>query len=224
MERIVVADPGDLAVAAADMVADEIASHPDVMLGLAGGSTPRPCHDVLTSRDLDWARVTAWIADERWVPPDDPQSNQAMVRASLTDPSRILFIAPDTTMSTPADAAASYAENVVPRITDPHSRTVLMLGMGADGHTASLFPRTRALDVTSPSFVANFVPQLDAWRITATFPLIASADTVIFLVAGAGKADTIADIAAGADYPAARVTARERVVWLLDEAAASQIA
>ncbi len=221
MDLTVVEDPGALASVAADMVADEVAAHPQVMLGLAGGSTPRATHAELAQREIDWSRVTAWIADERWVAPDHEDANQAMVRSTLTDRCRIPFLAPDTTMSTPAATATAYADNVVPRITDRSTRTVVMLGMGDDGHTASLFPGTRALDVASPSFVANFVPQLDTWRITATYPLLAAADVVLFLVAGSGKAEALSAIRAGADLPAGRVTATDRVMWLVDEAAAA---
>ena len=220
MERITTRDPAALAETAADLIADEVARHDQVLLGLAGGSTPRATHEALATRSVDWSRVTAWIADERWVPPDDVEANQAMVRASLTDPCRIAFVAPDTTMPTPAQAATAYADMIVPRITDRATTTVLMLGIGADGHTASLFPGTRALDIEARSFVPNFVPQIDAWRITATFPLLAAADVIVFLVAGRSKAEAVAAIAAGADLPAARVTARDRVLWLLDEAAA----
>lgn len=223
MERITVPDPDSLAEAAADLVADEIERHDQVMLGLAGGSTPRATHRALAGRPIDWSGVRAWIADERWVPPDHRDANQAMVRESLTDERRIPFLAPDTTLGTPAEAATAYADNVVPRIMDRSTRTVLMLGIGADGHTASLFPGTSALDVSSPSFVANFVPQLDTWRITATYPLIAAVDVVVFVVSGSSKAEAVAAIALGEPLPAARVTARERVVWLLDEAAASQL-
>ena len=221
MERIVVPDPGSLATTAADLIEELVGEQSELMLGLAGGSTPRATHEVLAARPIDWSRVTAWIADERWVSPDDADANQAMVRESLTDPCRIAFVAPDTTMPTPAQAATAYADVLVPRITDRATTTVLMLGIGADGHTASLFPGTRALDVEARSFVPNFVPQIDSWRITATFPLLAAADIVVFLVAGGSKADAVAAIASGVDLPAARVTARDRVVWILDEAAAS---
>lgn len=223
METIVLPDPSALAEAAADMVAHEIDGHPQVMLGLAGGSTPRATHASLVERKVDWSGTTAWIADERWVPRAHPDANQAMVRESLTDPCRIPFLAPDTTLETPAQAATSYADRLIPRITDRRTRTVLMLGIGADGHTASLFPGTTALDVDARSYVANFVPQLDTWRLTATFPLIASTDVVMFLVAGAAKAPAVAAIASGEGLPAGRVTATERVVWLLDEAAAAEL-
>lgn len=223
MERITVADPASLAEAAADVVAEEVEQYDQVMLGLAGGSTPRATHEILATRPIDWSGVTAWIADERWVPPDHEDANQAMVRSSLTDERRIPFLAPDTTLSTPTRAAVAYADSVVPRITDRSTRTVLMLGIGADGHTASLFPGTSALDIPSPSFVANFVPQLDTWRLTATFPLIAAADVVLFLVSGAAKAEAVAAIADGEPLPAGRVTARERVLWILDQAAASRL-
>lgn len=222
-ETMVVSDPAALAEAAADIVEEQVSARTPVMLGLAGGSTPRATHEALARRDINWSRTTAWIADERWVPRDHADANQAMVRASLTDPCRIPFLAPDTTMSTPARAATAYADNVVPRISDRATRTVLMLGIGADGHTASLFPGTTALDVEARSYVPNFVPQLDTWRLTATFSLIAAADVVIFLVSGDAKAETVAAILADEPFPAARVTATERLIWLLDEPAASNL-
>lgn len=223
MDIVILPDAASLAVKAADLVEEEISSHAEVLLALAGGSTPRSTHDQLAARPIDWSNVTAWIADERWVTPDHEDANQLMVRESLAGPTGVRFLAPDTTLGTPARAATEYGDLVIPRITDRSIRSVTMLGLGTDGHTASLFPGTTALAAGSLSYVPNFVPTLDAWRLTATFRLLAESDVVVFLVAGASKAPVVADIAAGADHPAARVTARERVVWLLDEAAAREL-
>jgi len=96
-----------------------------------------------------------------------------------------------------------------------------MLGMGDDGHTASLFPGTEALRITNREYVANWVPQHDTWRLTATFRLIAAADLVLFVVTGSRKAPMIAAVAAGADVPSAQVTARTQVRWILDQDAAA---
>ena len=224
MDMVILPDAQSLAVEAASRVLAEIETHDTVMLGLAGGSTPKLTHDALAASDADWSGVTAWIPDERWVPPDHDDANQLMMRTTLTDAADITLIAPDTTLPTPAAAATAYGDEVIPALTDPATRSIVMLGMGDDGHTASLFPGTVAVGNTSVSYVANFVPQHDTWRLTATFPLLATADVVLFLVSGEAKASMIAEIHAGADYPAARVTARERVVWMLDEQAASQLA
>jgi 6-phosphogluconolactonase len=221
MERIVLEGPLQIATTAADIVQGEVESSDGLMLGLAGGSTPRATHEILAGRDLDWSRTTAWLTDERWVRPDDPEANQRMARESLVDRVGVEFLAPDTTTRNPADVARIYADLVVPMLTDGSRRSVAMLGMGADGHTASLFPGTRALEVTAPSYVANFVTALDTWRLTSTFALLDTADVVLFLVSGESKAEALAAIAAGADLPAGRVTARERVLWIVDEAAAS---
>ena len=90
MDRIVVEGPGDLASTAADIVQGEVASSERLMLGLAGGSTPRATHEILAARDLDWSRTTAWLTDERWVRPDDAEANQRMARESLVDPVGVL--------------------------------------------------------------------------------------------------------------------------------------
>ncbi len=109
-------------------------------------------------------------------------------------------------------------------MTRTDQRSIVFLGLGADGHTASLFPGTTALAAKGPSYVATFVPHMDTWRLTATYDLIALADLVVFLVVGASKADIIREISDGRAHPAAAVSAREQVMWLLDEAAASKLA
>ena len=223
MDTIIVPTPDALAIEAASMVMAELAGPRRLLLGLAGGSTPKATHEVLSAQRADWSGVTAWIADERWVAPDSPDANQNMVRTSLTDETGITFLAPDTTVGVPAAAANDYGDVIVPLMTDASTRKIVMLGVGTDGHTTSLFPGTRALGVHSVDYVANFVPQLDAWRLTATASLIGLADTVMFLASGASKASIIAEIASGSDHPAATITAAERVVWLLDEEAAAEL-
>ena len=216
-------DAGQLAIAAADVVADEVERSEAMLLGLAGGSTPAATHAELVNRELDWSAVTAWIGDERWVPADDEASNQRMARETLTDRVGAKFLAPDTSMSNPYSSAESYGDELVPRMVDPAVRTVTMLGMGADGHTASLFPNTQALTVDTIAYVANLVPQLDTWRLTATVSMLNASDIVLFVVAGASKAPALAAIANGEPLPAARVNARERTLWYVDEAAAQQL-
>lgn len=221
MERIIVPDPDQIALTAAGLIADEIAGHDRLTLGLAGGSTPVATHAELARLDLDWSGVTAWIPDERWVPPDHEDANQRMARETLTDGLGVELLAPDTRLPTPTDAARSYGDLVIPLLTDRTVRTVTMLGLGTDGHTASLFAGTRAASIAGVSYVANFVPDLDAWRVTATFGLLAASHVVVFLVSGSAKAKTVAAVAAGADLPAAKVKARDRVVWIIDESAAA---
>lgn len=221
MDRIVVADAEALAAVTAQMILEEVTGSSSVLLGVAGGSTPIATHGLLCEPDIDWSHVTAWIPDERWVPPDHADANQRMIRDTLTDAVNLDLLAPDTRSGNPAEVARRYGDRIVPLLTEPDRRSVVMLGLGTDGHTASLFPGTTALGVSGPSYVANFVPKLDAWRLTATLDLIAMADVVMFLVSGEAKAEVVAAISRGEDVPAARVTARERVVWLLDEPAAA---
>ena len=220
MEYTVLRDPTAVAWGAADIVQAEIASAGGILLGLAGGSTPRSTYEELARRDIDWSATTAWMTDERWVPSDDDESNQKMVRESLVGPTGVAFFAPDTGLRSIEQAAMDFSDVIVP-IIDSAVRSIVLLGIGADGHTASLFPGSSALDDTGGRYVENYVQPVGAWRLTATFDLLASADIVIFLVTGESKAEMIASIASGADVPSARVSAREQVIWLIDQAAAS---
>jgi len=199
----------------ADLVTEYILSAAAPSLGLAGGSTPAGLYRELTTRDLPWDSVTCWLGDERWVPVDHPDSNTAMVRNLLTGPTRVRFVAPDTSLATPQEAAAAYTD-ILP------APGLVLLGIGDDGHTASLFPHTEGLRDTHDAYIANWVDQKDTWRLTATFSRLDRADHVVFLVAGAGKADRIKEIIDhNVAHPAQRVAARaQRVTWLLDEAAA----
>ncbi len=221
MDVIVLPAPDDVAAHAAELVAAEVEASDGLLLGLAGGSTPRAAYEQLAGAPIDWTGVTTWMTDERWVRPEHVDSNQAMVRDSLSTSGRIRFLAPNTRLQLPEAAAARMARSLGCLSNGPHTRMVTLLGMGDDGHTASLFPGTEALEIDDSSYVANWVPQLDAWRLTASFRTLAMSDVVVFLVAGAAKAEIVAGIAAGDQYPASRVTATEKVLWLLDEEAAS---
>lgn len=221
MERMVFADADAVAEEAARLIATEIDSSNGLMLGLAGGSTPEATYRNLANMPIDWTGVTTWMTDERWVAPDAKDSNQAMVRDSLGTSGHIRFLAPNTRLVHPEAAAARMARSLGCLSNGPHQRMITMLGMGDDGHTASLFPGTAALTVEDKSYVSNWVPHLDAWRLTASYRALAVSDVVLFLVAGEGKAEAVRKIAQGENLPAGGVTATERVLWLLDESAAS---
>jgi len=211
-----------LARDAADLIEAEVLRSDRFALGLAGGSTPASTYRELAKRSIDWSTTTAWMTDERWVEPTHPDSNQRMARIELIDPTGIHFLAPDTERDSPQVAAGDYT-NVLASVLHPGVRTVTMLGIGADGHTASLFPGSDALRVVGETYVANYAPAVESWRLTATFDLIATSDIVLFLVAGHAKAEMVSTIAAGAEVPAARVTATEKVLWLLDSQAAAEL-
>jgi 6-phosphogluconolactonase len=222
MEYTVFDTPEQLAMSAADLLQTEIEADGRVALGLAGGSTPRATYESLASRGLDWSTTVAWLTDERWVPPMSPESNQRMIRETLVTSTGVQFVAPDTTLHSPTEAASRYTPTLI-GVLATAARRVTLLGIGEDGHTASLFPETEALGSSGPRYIDNFVQQLDSWRLTSTFDLLSESDMVYFLVAGGSKAAMVASIAAGADVPAAKVTAKEKVVWLLDKESASEL-
>jgi 6-phosphogluconolactonase len=212
-----------LAHSVADRIEAAVAKTPNLSVGLAGGSTPRIVHHTVAQRPIDWTHVTTWMTDERWVPPTDEHSNQRMVTETLVLGTGVRFIGPDTTLSSPHDAAEAFDRLLREEVIGEGRRSIAMLGLGSDGHTASLFPNTDALKITDRLYTENWVPTLKKWRLTATYPMFATVDTVYFLVAGSDKAEVVARIAAGESCPASEVMARSDVEWLLDPQAASML-
>ncbi len=239
---------GQLARAAADHIVTQaaaaITARDRFSLGLSGGSTPRALLTLLASDDyahrLDWSRIHVFWGDERCVPPDHPESNFRMAREALLDHVPI----PSTHIHrmrgeiAPAHAAADYEADLRRFFTTTDSASnvgddvprfdLLLQGMGEDGHTASLFPGTAALNEVGRWVTENFVPRLEAWRITLTVPAINAARQVIFLVTGAAKAETLAEVLHGdyqpEVYPAQLVRPVDgELIWMVDEAAAAHI-
>ena len=190
-------------------------------LALAGGETPRAVHEALASRKVDWARVQITFGDERCVPPDDADSNFRMAKESLFDrvsiPAGNVFrirgeIAPE-------DAAREYEDKlaaVAARFGETrYAHDLILLGMGPDGHTASLFPGSPALDETARNVIPATGPKPPPQRITMTFPLLNAARKVCFLVKSAEKLSLVEKIVAGdQSLPAGRIRA-ESVTWLV---------
>lgn len=227
MTVLICADAEELADRAAAFILSALSAwEGPVTFGLAGGGTPQPTYERLAAADFDWTRVTVWLPDERWVPPDHPDSNARMAREAFVAEVGASFAAPNFGLGDPAVAAAAYAEELqrvfIDRGDGPAPDLVL-LGMGDDGHTASLFPGTDALDETARPYVATWVADKATWRLTATFPLLATARKIGFLVSGGGKAGMLKQILDGdAPLPAGRVArAASDVTWLLDTAAAA---
>jgi 6-phosphogluconolactonase len=197
-------------------------------LGLAGGSTPVAIHERLARARVDWSVVRLWLGDERWVPPDDQESNARMARETFADVVKADLFAPDTLAASPDESAIAY-ERELERIWVPREGgavpDLVMLGIGDDGHTASLFPGTSALEITDRTYVANHVPQKETWRLTATFDLLWSARMLLFVVVGRAKARAVREMLdEGLDHPARRVSEGSgNAVWVLDRAAASQL-
>jgi 6-phosphogluconolactonase len=194
-------------------------------LFLSGGSTAQECYGSLArlggpGSGVDWSDVDIYLGDERCVPPDDPDSNHRMVAETLLDV--VGPVGSDHPMfrsGTPSAAAADYQAVIAPL----PAFDVVHLGLGPDGHTASLFPGSAALDVVDPSVlvVANQDPRAvnPHERITLTYPAIARARLAVFTVSGAAKRAALAGVVAGDDLPATHVVA-DRIVWLVDRDAA----
>lgn len=174
-------------------------------IALAGGSTPKPVYAALAEdRDVEWRSWQLFWSDERCVPADSPESNYGMVKATLLDrlamPPR--FVVPMVGAGDPAAAAHAYERAVREMVpANPRAGTgevprfdMVVLGMGSDGHTASLFPQTEALAETARLVAANPVPKLGTTRLTFTYPLINAARRVLILVSGDDKAAALRDV------------------------------
>lgn len=233
MRVVVYSDADLLARGAAELIAAALRRSPGprVTFGLAGGSTPRATYEALRSVEIDWGRVHAWLADERWVPSDHPESNAAMAKDALFErvPATLHPVPWDPDRS-PRAGAAAYEQLLREILADADGRLrpdLVLLGLGDDGHTASLFPDTSALDERRHLYVANWVGAVGGWRVTATLPLLHTARKIIFLAAGAAKADVVQRVLedpADENLPARRVAGgAAEVVWLLDDSAGSAL-
>ncbi len=183
---------------------------------LSGGKTTGPIYRALAELKLPWERVDFYFADERCVPPDHPESNYLLAEETLLHPAGVK---PEQVRRMPGEredrdeAARDYAA-LLPPVLD-----VVLLGMGEDGHTASLFPGASSLEERERRVLAIVGPKPPPWRLTLTLPVLLSARQVLFVVAGAGKQDAVRRVMAGEDLPAARV---KNAVWILDRSAAGQ--
>lgn len=211
-------------------------------VALAGGSTPRTAYALLAEDEqrgqagLPWDKVEMFFGDERPVPPDQAESNFRMAHETLLGkvPLPAEHVHRIHGELEPDHAAAEYEAQVRKVLNSSHSLKdiprfdLILLGMGADGHTASLFPGSRALEERNALVCANWVDKLKTSRITFTFPLLNAAAAVCFAVAGKDKAAVLRQVLAnnptGELYPAQRVQPTAgRLVWLVDEAAAQEL-
>lgn len=224
MNIVVHETPDELAYAVAAEISGQIAaSDGRFTLGLAGGSSPEPTYRRLREADVPWEQVDAWLSDERWVPPDHPRSNGRMASETLLAHVGARFHRPPWgEMFRPDDSAAHY-EAKIRSIHPDGAPDLIILGLGDDGHTASLFPGTKAMAEKNRWIVANHVPEHDESRLTATYPLLWRARAIVFVVTGEGKAGAVKKSLQG-ETPAGRVDQGDgRVKWHLDDAAASQL-
>ena len=235
--------PQELFGAAAELVAsaanEAVAERGRFSIALSGGSTPKSLYTLLATNartSLPWDRMFFFFGDERHVPPTDPESNYRMadevmlskVPVAQTNVFRVEAENPD------AKAAAEAYEKSLRKFFALEAGQVpsfdlILLGMGPDGHTASLFPGTAALQEKSKLVVENWVEKLKTSRISLTLPVLNAARCVAFLVSGTDKAPVLKSVlesnTPGEQYPAKLVRpAQGKLIWLIDRAAASQLA
>ena len=214
----------DVVSAFSDAVRDAFVARPGprFALVLSGGPTARACYERLAAADgIDWMLVDLYVGDERFVPSGDDDANQRLITESLIAPvGGVGSFSPMPTDGELLACAEAYQRVMADLVTGP-GIDLIHLGMGPDGHTASLFPDAPTLDVDPGRLVAatedpngrNPHP-----RLTVTLPAINSARLAVFTVAGAGKAEAVSRLLAGEDLPASRVHA-QRTLWLVDAAA-----
>ena len=235
----------DLAAAAAEaaervaaICERAVAARGACAIALSGGETPKPLYARLAAdpyrRRIPWDRLQVFWGDERCVPPDDPRSNFRLANEVLLSkvpvPRSQIHRMPADTPDHEA-AAAAYADTLrrlLPATADGWPRfDLVLLGLGDNAHTASLFPRTLALRERGRPVVAQFVEEAGMWRMTLTVPVLTRAAEILFLVAGASKAEAVRaalDGPTGEDVPAAFIRPVDgRVAWLLDTAAAARL-
>ncbi len=224
--------PADAADFAARMIAEVLRRSGPTHLLLAGGTTPHAAYGRLAHLVADWSSVHLWFGDERHVPPDHPDANAAMVAKSLIAkiniPRANLHLVP--TQRALADAAASYANELADAVVhDAHGIPVLdvvLLGLGEDGHVASLFPYSPGLASDAPNAIpVNDAPKPPPSRVSVSLPVINAATTRIVLAAGAGKAAAVV-ASLGPPDPAlpASMLRRAGTTYILDAAAAADLA
>ncbi|MDO8704213.1 MAG: 6-phosphogluconolactonase [Sulfuricaulis sp.] len=220
--RIIVA-PEALAAVAADRIAllieQAVTRHGRATVALSGGATPRAVYRRLALHHLPWEKVEIYFGDERAVLPGDPESNYRMARETLLD---AVPIPPIHVHRMPAErpdrdaAAAEYAAQL------PEQFDLIVLGIGEDGHTASLFPGSTVLGETRHQVVAVTGPKAPHQRLTMTPPVIASALTVMVLASGSAKAKAVAQALEGPGRPVdCPAQLARQGIWILDHAAAS---
>lgn len=214
-----------------------IAERGHFMAALCGGNDPRPLYALLAtpewSNQINWARTHVFWGDERFVPPDNDASNFRMVNETLLSHvsiplqniHRVL-----TELGTAQEAAAAYERKLKDAFNLQDREfpqfDLMLLGLGENGHTASLFPYSALLDEKERLVASEFVKEVEQWRITMTLPVLNNSREVLFLATGARKAEIVNDVLAGRfsprQYPAQLVRPKSGdLVWMLDTPAAS---
>lgn len=244
-QTIIKTNAEDVAIAAnewlIETIQESIAARGVCSISLSGGSTPKRLYQLIAESGLDevdWSKVVLILGDERNVPHDHVDSNYKMVREAWldridpTNSKHVPRVIPvQISVKAPERAAAEY-ELQIRRTIDPTdaaaddfpSLDIVLLGLGDDAHTASLFPETEALEESKRLFVANYVPKFAAYRLTLTAPMINAARNVAFLVCGGAKRAAMEVVLHGprhpVEYPAQLIEPKHgRLIWFLDTAA-----
>ncbi len=217
-----------------DVCLESVRSHGAFYVALSGGSTPKAIFEILTKpplqSEIPWEKVHLFWSDERCVAPDHPDSNYQM---AMEAGFKQVPIPASQIHRMPADAdniieSAKKYEAEIQSSLGERPFDLIMLGMGDDGHTASLFPQTTALKEDKHLVAANHIPQKETWRMTMTYPCINSARHIAVYVIGASKSAMVANILRGPyeplEWPSQKIGApRNRAFWIADTSAASKI-
>ncbi|ABF41815.1 6-phosphogluconolactonase [Candidatus Koribacter versatilis Ellin345] len=235
----VVADKVALCEATAELIAksaqEAIAARGRFTIALSGGSTPKQLYELLATepwRDrLDWSKVHLFWGDERYVPPTDAQSNFRMTSEALISkisiPAKNIHRIPTQPYS-PQSGANKYEDTLRALLGEHPQIDFNLLGVGTNGHTASLFPHRPTLEIRNRLVVADFIPEVNMDRITMTLPVINDSRLIVFLVSGADKAQVVHDVLRGPRQPEQLPSqlvhpAGGELIWLVDEAAAELV-
>jgi|TARA_A100001037_G_scaffold128303_2_gene116208 6-phosphogluconolactonase len=185
----------------------------DFSIGLSGGSTPKLAYSMMLNDISDFSNITLWTIDDRWVPLTDENSNQKMINSNFSQTnSKILAI--KYSGDNPHEDAELYSQSLKENITTFDSGVI---GLGDDGHIASLFPNTAGLEETDNLFIANEVNIISKWRITSTFKLLSNISNLYLLVTGENKKDILSKALNGSDLPVNKLLKmRENTVIITD--------
>jgi 6-phosphogluconolactonase len=233
MDRRILKSKEDLARAAAEHFArkssEAVAQKGSFTVALSGGSTPKALYELLADQFCDqipWSNIHFYWSDERHVPPDHPESNyrianEAMLSRVPVTPGNVHRIISENPA---ADAARDY-EDTIKEIGEDPRLDLILLGVGTDGHTASIFPGSEVLHETKRLVAAPWVEKLNTFRITMTLPLLNNGASVVFLVSGAEKAQIVKEVLEGPEkYPAQAVNPHNgELIWMLDQDAAKEL-
>jgi 6-phosphogluconolactonase len=210
LELSVLATAEEVAAAAAKEIADALRGGVKTLV-LTGGTTPQRCYELLAEMDLEWGRVTILFGDERCVPPDHPESNYLMAKQTLLDK-----VMPATVHRMPAELGPDEGAAEYEKVVAANSPLdFVLLGVGEDGHTASLFPGHQALNAHHLVVGVYDSPKPPPERVTLTLPVLRAARRVLILATGAGKAEAVAKAKRG-EVPSGMITGAK---WLIDQAA-----